>query len=84
MIIAVANFIVISYSQGTQKTDAAIIDTAGRQRMFSQQLAFYAERIVRGHTASKVTLKKVITLYQGYSLIDGERIPTHRFCIMAF
>ncbi|HCM68554.1 MAG: hypothetical protein A2898_03435 [Candidatus Kerfeldbacteria bacterium RIFCSPLOWO2_01_FULL_48_11] len=64
MIIAVANFIVISYSQGTQKTDAAIIDTAGRQRMFSQQLAFYAERIVRGHTASKVTLKKVITLYQ--------------------
>src|SRR3989338_572878 len=71
------NFLIIRYFQAAQKTDAAIIDAAGRNRMLSQQLGFYAERIVRADEASKETLKSIIALHQVslYALKDGGVAP---------
>jgi PAS domain S-box-containing protein len=76
-ILTVANFFVVRYFKSAQKTDGAIIDAAGRNRMLSQQLGFYAERAVRGNEAVKEALKDIITLHQVsfYALKDGGVAP---------
>ena len=69
-------FIVRSYLTA-QRTDGAIIDAAGRNRMLSQQLGFYAERVVRGNEPVKDTLKSIIELHNAsfYALKDGGIAP---------
>lgn len=74
---AISNFFIIRSYQATQRTDGAIIDAAGRNRMLSQQLGFYAERVVRGNEAVKNTLKNIIELHNAsfYALKDGGIAP---------
>lgn len=76
-VLALTNFFIVRYFEAAQKTDGAIIDAAGRNRMLSQQLGFYAERAVRGNEAVKETLKNIIALHQVsfYALKDGGVAP---------
>lgn len=76
-VLAVINFFIIRYFQAAQKTDAAVIDAAGRNRMLSQQLGFYAERIIHGDESSKETAKSIIMLHNIslYALKDGGVAP---------
>ena len=76
-VLALTNFFIVRYFEAAQKTDGAIIDAAGRNRMLSQQLGFYAERVVRGNEAVRETLKNIIALHQVsfYALKDGGVAP---------
>ncbi|MAE42802.1 hypothetical protein CMO93_03450 [Candidatus Woesearchaeota archaeon] len=68
--ISFANFVVIKNNQSTQVADGAIIDAAGRNRMLSQKIGFFAELTVIGshhHLGiledNKETLESAIKLY---------------------
>ncbi|MEK7624233.1 MAG: ATP-binding protein [Patescibacteria group bacterium] len=76
-VLTLANFFIVRYFEAAQKTDGAIIDAAGRNRMLSQQLGFYAERVVRGNEAVRETLKGIIALHDVsfYALKDGGIAP---------
>lgn len=72
-----ASVFVVYYTQGVQKTDGAIIDAAGRNRMLSQRIGFYAEQVIDGKENTKETLKEIINLHQVslYALKDGGIAP---------
>lgn len=53
----------VYYFQALQRTDGAIIDAAGRNRMLSQKIGFYAEQVVDGDEAAKEILKSTIDLH---------------------
>jgi methyl-accepting chemotaxis protein len=42
----------------------ALIDVAGRQRMLSQKIGFYAEMILRGNTSGTILLEKAIQMHE--------------------
>ena len=67
----------IYYFGNLQKTDAAIVDAAGRNRMLSQRIAFYAEQIVRGGIDKKSELNEIINLHNTslYAIKDGGVVP---------
>ncbi|MEM6643429.1 MAG: methyl-accepting chemotaxis protein [Bacteroidota bacterium] len=57
----IVNTILIFVAKEQQKSDAEIINIAGRQRMLSQRIAFLAERRVRGEEVSE-ELQQAISL----------------------
>ncbi len=63
LVVAIANTSVVYNFQTSQKTDAAIIDAAGRNRMLSQKIGFLAEQIVNGNESIKSELQEVIYLH---------------------
>ena len=77
IILALANFFAIRYFNNTRDLDGAIVDAAGRNRMLSQQLGFYAEQIIHGNEAAKITLQEIITLHNTsfYALKNGGAAP---------
>src|SRR3989338_10366987 len=74
---AFINFFIIRFYNATEGTDGAIIDAAGRNRMLSQRLGFYAEQVVRGNEEVKNTLNNIIELHNAsfYALKDGRIAP---------
>lgn len=76
-ILAFTSFFIIRSYADTQRTDGAIIDAAGRNRMLSQRLGFYAEQIVRGNIPAKEVLNSTIQLHHVsfYALKDGGIAP---------
>lgn len=68
----------VYYYQSLQETDAAVVDAAGRNRMLSQRIGFYAEQIVRaGKEEAKVELQRIIDLHDVsfYALKNGGVAP---------
>lgn len=67
----------IYFMQQLQKTDGAIIDAAGRNRMLSQRIGFYAEQVLNGDEIAKQTLKEIINLHHTsfYVLKEGGIVP---------
>lgn len=68
----------VYYYQSLQETDAAVVDAAGRNRMLSQRIGFYAEQIVRaGREEAKVELQRIIDLHDVsfYALKNGGVAP---------
>ncbi|MFP4506315.1 MAG: GAF domain-containing protein [Cyclobacteriaceae bacterium] len=61
---ALLNFVLIKYFQNQQAYDAAVIDAAGRNRMLTQQIGFFAERVVKGEEEARLALKEAINLHQ--------------------
>lgn len=72
-VLAVCNFGATIYIQSLQKDDGAIIDAAGRNRMLSQEIGFYAEQILDGDESAKVKLGWAIELHNSSfrALKDG-------------
>jgi len=64
LLISIINYSTIQYFQSQQEADGAIIDAAGRQRMLSQRIGFYAEQIVNGNDEAKTVLLSLIDLHQ--------------------
>lgn len=58
------NYFLLQRLEDQRATDGVLIDIAGRNRMLSQQLGFYAEQIVRGREELKTTLESSIALHQ--------------------
>jgi hypothetical protein len=54
----------IFYFQSLQKTDGAIIDAAGRNRMLSQRIGFYSEMVADGHKENQAPLASFIDLHE--------------------
>lgn len=74
----VGGFGLVYYHQSLQETDAAVVDAAGRNRMLSQRMGFYAEQIVRaGKEEAKAELQRITDLHDVsfYALKDGGVAP---------
>ncbi len=74
----VGGFGLVYYHQSLQETDAAVVDAAGRNRMLSQRMGFYAEQIVRvGKEEAKAELQSMTDLHDisFYALKDGGVAP---------
>lgn len=56
----IASIYLIFDAKSDQEKDSEIINIAGRQRMLSQRIAFFAERIVKGEQALVVDYMKLI------------------------
>ncbi|MEM7297336.1 MAG: methyl-accepting chemotaxis protein, partial [Bacteroidota bacterium] len=65
----IINFLVISSAKSEQKTDAEIVNVAGRQRMLSQRIAFLAERIAKGDQGLEKVYLETIQLCDSSLLI---------------
>lgn len=62
-ILALANYLIITRHNEGQKSDADVINLAGRQRMLSQKIAFLSEKVVRGEKAyAKEDLRRAMKL----------------------
>ena len=61
--LAVGNFVLVNYFQSQRRTEAAVIDVAGRNRMLSQKIAFLAEKVEKGFLENKKDLQAVVTLH---------------------
>ena len=61
--VGITNYVCVSYIKQQQQQDARVIDVAGRNRMLSQKIGFYAERLFRGQLEVKDSLKSAITLH---------------------
>ncbi|MBL6445339.1 PAS domain-containing protein [Fulvivirga sp. 29W222] len=57
-------FSIILYHRNLEKDDSYIIDIAGRNRMLSQKIGFYAEIIARGNESVKRDLLSAIELHE--------------------
>ncbi|MFC1741690.1 ATP-binding protein [Nanoarchaeota archaeon] len=77
LILSTVSFNAVFYLQNQQKEDAAVVDAAGRNRMLSQRIGFYAEQIVRGNEAVKGILSSIIRLHDTsfYALKNGGVAP---------
>lgn len=68
----------VYYHQSLLETDAAVVDAAGRNRMLSQRMGFYAEQIVRaGKEGAKAELQRITDLHNTsfYALKNGGAAP---------
>lgn len=72
-VLSIGNFGAAIYVQSLQKDDGAVIDAAGRNRMLSQEMGFYAEQILKGNESIKVMLGWAIDLHDTsfYALKNG-------------
>lgn len=72
-VLAAGNFGATIYVQSLQNDGGAVIDAAGRNRMLSQEIGFYAEQILKGNSSVKVLLGWAIDLHDSsfYALRDG-------------
>lgn len=62
-LLAVINYTSVSYFKNEQKKDALVVNAAGRNRMLSQQIGFFAERIVRGQESLRSRLAQAVALH---------------------
>ncbi|MGB3778035.1 MAG: GAF domain-containing protein [Tunicatimonas sp.] len=62
-LLAVVNYLSLDYCKGLQKRDAPLVDAAGRNRMLSQRIGFFAERIAKGEEAVRQDLEQAIMLH---------------------
>ncbi len=68
----------VYHYQSLEKTDTAVVDASGRNRMLSQRIGFYAEQTVRkGSEEAKAELQRVIDLHDVsfYALKNGGVAP---------
>lgn len=63
LILATINYAVIQYFQNQQKNDTAVVNAAGRNRMLSQQVAFFSEQVAKGDTTQRKKLQQTIDLH---------------------
>ncbi len=77
LVLALANFGVLTILQQMAQNDGAVIDASGRNRMLSQRIGFYAEQVVRGNEEEKPTLRDIIELHDQsfYALKNGGIAP---------
>lgn len=62
-LLAIVNYVSVTYFKSQQKEDAPVVDAAGRNRMLSQRIGFFAERIVKGQEEIRGDLAKAVTLH---------------------
>ncbi|MGB3851904.1 MAG: GAF domain-containing protein [Tunicatimonas sp.] len=62
-LLAVINYLSITYCKNQQEKDAPVVDAAGRNRMLSQRIGFFAERIAQGQESVREDLQKAIVLH---------------------
>ncbi len=67
----------VLYFQSLQKTDGAIIDASGRNRMLSQRIGFFAEQVLNGDNDAKKILSEIVNLHEisFYALKNGGIAP---------
>ncbi len=63
LIVGIGNIGIITYFQNLQKTDAGIVDVAGRQRMLSQKIGFYSQLAAKGNVDDLQILSDSIKLH---------------------
>ncbi len=75
--VCITNYACVTYIKRQQKQDAYVVDVAGRNRMLSQKIGFYAERIARGQADAIPTLKAAINLHHALlqTLKHGGVVP---------
>lgn len=75
--IAVLNYFLITQYHKQQANDTIVVDVAGRQRMLSQRIAFYAERVKNGEQSLIPGYKDLIILCHKSleTLKDGGQAP---------
>ncbi|MEO1051265.1 MAG: PAS domain S-box protein [Bacteroidota bacterium] len=71
------NYLLVKHFRSQQTSDSFVIDTSGRNRSLSQQIAFYSEMVSKGNNQVKSELKKVIDLHdQSLAIIkEGGLVP---------
>lgn len=75
-IIGCINFAIISNFKASHLADNEIVNLAGRQRMLSQRIAFYAEQISKGNTAIHEDYESIIALCdQSLEVLENGGIP---------
>jgi len=62
-ILSVINIVSIRYFKNKEKSDAALVNLSGRNRMLSQRIALYAEIVARGNNDAKKVLQTVVNLH---------------------
>jgi signal transduction histidine kinase len=77
LILSILSFDALFYIKSSLKTDAAVVDAAGRNRMLSQMIGFYAEQAIDGDSSAKETLSDAIELHDEsfYALKNGGIAP---------
>lgn len=75
--VAVVNSAIIYGIQSTQRTDAAIVDAAGRNRMLSQRIGLLSEQVLLGHDGVRPELEEIVRLHDTsfQALRDGGVAP---------
>lgn len=75
--LVIANTAIIYRFQASQRTDAAIVDAAGRDRMLSQRIGLLAEQVLLGHDEIRPLLQEMIDLHNTsfLALRDGGIAP---------
>lgn len=76
-LITLSNVILVYNLQSSQKSDGALIDAAGRNRMLSQRIGYYSEMVAKGHEEDRAPLLSFIELHHTsfYALKDGGIAP---------
>lgn len=64
LVLAILNYFTIQFFQDKQKDDAAVVNAAGRNRMLSQQIAFFSEQVAKGQLAQRNKLEHSIDLHE--------------------
>ena len=62
-LITLSNVILVYNLQSSQKSDGALIDAAGRNRMLSQRIGYYSEMVAKGHEEDRAPLLSFIELH---------------------
>ena len=76
-LVVLSGNVIVSYLHSLHSINGAVINIAGRDRMLSQRIAYYAERVVRGNEEDKMVLASVIDLHHRsfYVLKEGGVAP---------
>jgi len=64
LFLGLSNFITVQHFKSTEKLDAAIVNAAGRNRMLSQKIAFYAELVLKDTPGAYQVLQETIVLHE--------------------
>ncbi len=75
--LVITNTAIIYRFQASQRTDAAIVDAAGRDRMLSQRIGLLAEQVLLGHDEIRPLLQEMVDLHDAsfLALRDGGIAP---------
>ena len=76
-VLSIINFFLITYFKSLENADTQVVNVAGRQRMLSQQIAFFSEMIFDGKLEYKASLSEAIAIGDQSlaSLKDGGQAP---------